>query len=51
MEISYTIIQLLQTFSKIELPKGVAIEPVGTEKQLLTLVLASADGCKVLVSN
>ncbi|KAI1382089.1 cytochrome P450 [Hypoxylon crocopeplum] len=51
MEISYTIIKLLQTFPKIELPEGVKIEPVGTERQLLTLVLASADGCKVSVSN
>lgn len=49
MEISYTIVRLLQTFSAIALPKGELVEPVGMEKQRLTLVLASMDGCKVKV--
>ena len=49
MEISYTIVRLLQTFSVIKLPKGEPIEPVGTERQKLTLVLSSADGCRVTV--
>ncbi|WEW55763.1 hypothetical protein PRK78_001196 [Emydomyces testavorans] len=49
MVISYTIIRLLQTFPDISLPKGEKIEPVGTEKQKLSLVLASADGCRVHV--
>ncbi|KAM7205418.1 Cytochrome P450, partial [Naviculisporaceae sp. PSN 640] len=43
MEISYTIIRLLQTFPVIVLPEGEKIEPVGTERQTLTLVLSSAD--------
>lgn len=49
MEISYTIVRLLQAFPVIELPEGEPVEPVGTEKQRLTLVLSSADGCRVKV--
>ncbi|KAF7176132.1 hypothetical protein CNMCM7691_001608 [Aspergillus felis] len=47
MEVSYTIVRLLQTFASIILPKGEPIEPVGSERQRLTLVLSSADGCRV----
>jgi cytochrome P450 len=47
MQISYTIIRLLQTYAVIRLPKGEVVESVGTERQLLTLVLSSADGCRV----
>lgn len=47
MEVSYTIVRMLQTFSHITLPKGEPNEPVGSEKQRLTLVLSSAEGCKV----
>ncbi len=49
MEISYTVVRLLQTFGVVELPEGEVVEPVGTERQKLTLVLASADGCRVRV--
>ncbi|KAK3352443.1 cytochrome P450 [Lasiosphaeria hispida] len=49
MEVSYTIVRLLQTFRTIELPVGEKVEPVGAERQVLTLVLSSADGCKVAV--
>ncbi|KAK3297985.1 cytochrome P450 [Chaetomium fimeti] len=49
MEVSYTVVRLLQTFPIIKLPKGEVIEPVGTERQKLTLVLSSADGCRVTV--
>lgn len=47
MEISYTIVRILQRFRHIKLPDGEFNEPVGTEKQQLTLVLSSADGCRV----
>ncbi|KAM0817194.1 putative Cytochrome P450 [Seiridium cardinale] len=50
METSYTIIRLLQTFSNITLPQGEKSEPPGTERQRLTLVLSSADGCRVALS-
>lgn len=47
MEVSYTIVRLLQAASSITLPPGEKFEPVGGEKQRLTLVLSSADGCRV----
>jgi cytochrome P450 len=47
MEVSYTVVRILQTFSQIMLPAGEPNEPVGSERQRLTLVLLSADGCKV----
>jgi cytochrome P450 len=49
MEVSYTVVRLLQTFPVIRLPAGEPVEPVGTERQKLTLVLSSADGCRVTV--
>ena len=49
MEVSYTIVRLLQACSIIALPDGETIEPVGTERQRLTLVLSSADGCRVKI--
>ncbi|KAJ6095743.1 hypothetical protein N7486_006489 [Penicillium sp. IBT 16267x] len=47
MEVAYTIVRMLQTFRHISLPLGEPNEPVGDERQRLTLVLLSADGCKV----
>lgn len=47
MEVYYTIVRLLQTFDVIKLPDGDVVEPVGSERQHLTLVLSSADGCRV----
>ena len=47
MEVSYTIVRLLQAFRTIRLPEGEKNEVVGTERQRLTLVLSSADGCRV----
>ncbi|KAK5995964.1 Cytochrome P450 [Cladobotryum mycophilum] len=51
MEVSYTIVKLLQTFSVIGMPQGEHVEPVGTERQTLTLVLSSADGCRVEIGD
>ena len=47
MEVSYTIVRLSQNIPVISLPKRTPIEPVGSEKQRLMLVLSSADGCWV----
>jgi hypothetical protein len=47
MEVSYTIVRLLQISSLIALPKGEKVEPVGMERRRLTLVLSSANGCRV----
>ena len=52
MEVSYTIVRLLQTFPYIVLPKDEPNGPIGTETQSLTLVLSSAEGCRVdILSN
>ncbi|TVY50558.1 Cytochrome P450 [Lachnellula cervina] len=51
MEVSYTVVRLLQASSAILLPAGEKIEPVGMERQRLTLVLQSADGCKVQIKH
>ena len=47
MEVSYTVVRLLQAFQIIRLPDGEKNERVGSERQRLTLVLSSADGCRV----
>ena len=47
MEVSFTIVRLFQKYRKIVLPEGESNEAVGTERQRLTLVLSSADGCRV----
>jgi cytochrome P450 len=47
MEVSYTIVRLLQASSVIALPAGEKVEPVGTERQQLTLVLSGADGGRI----
>jgi cytochrome P450 len=49
MEVSYTVVRMLQFLPHIELPDGEVIEPVGMERQRLTLVLSSADGCRVKI--
>ena len=48
MEISYTIVRLLQAVPRISLPpREKDAGEVGTERQRLTLVLSSANGCWV----
>lgn len=48
MEVSYTLVRLLQTFPILRLPVNNGAEfEIGKERQRLTLVLSSADGCKV----
>ena len=47
IEVSYTVARLLQGFRTIRLPDGETDEPGGTERQRLTLVRGSADGCGV----
>jgi cytochrome P450 len=51
LQTSYTVVRLLRNYAVIQLPKGEVVEPVGTERQLLTLVLSSADGCRVSLGN
>ncbi|KAI9892832.1 MAG: hypothetical protein M1814_000991 [Vezdaea aestivalis] len=49
-EASYGIVRVLQAFPSLRLPPGVVAEPTGQEKQSLTIVVSSAEGCKVLLS-
>jgi cytochrome P450 len=48
-ESSYAIIRILQNFPSIHLPPGMKVDPVGQERQNLTIVVSSADGCKVVL--
>ena len=50
MEISYTVVRLLQAVPAISLPPDEKNEPPGIEKQTLTLVLSCAEGCRVKIS-
>jgi cytochrome P450 len=50
MQISYTVVRLLQTFPSIKVPVGEKLEHIGDERQQLTLVLSCADGCRVMIS-
>jgi cytochrome P450 len=50
MQISYTVVRLLQTFKEIKLPTGEIVEKIGAERQQLTLVLSCAEGCRVQIS-
>ncbi|KAF2197371.1 cytochrome P450 [Delitschia confertaspora ATCC 74209] len=46
-EAAYAIVRIIQMFPRVEVPEGEAGMKIGEEKQLLTLVVASAEGCKV----
>lgn len=48
-ESSYAIIRLLQAFPDIMLPPGTNVQRTGQELQSLTIVVASGDGCKVVL--
>ena len=50
MEASYTVIRILQTFPNIRLPPNHPTVPTGQERQNLTIVVSSADGCKAVLS-
>lgn len=48
LEAAYTVIRLLQMFETIEMTEDKPFNmPVGDEKQVLTLVVSSGDGCWV----
>ena len=49
LEASYAIVRILQEFPNIRLPEKEPVEPVGMERQTISLTLAPADGCKVLL--
>ncbi|KAK5050945.1 hypothetical protein LTR84_003504 [Exophiala bonariae] len=47
MEVSYTIVRMLQAIPSITWPEEAMDETMGTERQRLTLVLSCANGCRV----
>jgi hypothetical protein len=47
MEVSYTIVRLLQAFPVVTLLADEKKGVIGSEKQRLTLVLSCAEGCRV----
>ncbi|KAK4242329.1 cytochrome P450, partial [Achaetomium macrosporum] len=47
LEVAYTVARVVQVFPTIEVPPGQPPVDVGRERQTLTLVVASADGCVV----
>ncbi|KAL2845385.1 putative cytochrome P450 alkane hydroxylase [Aspergillus pseudodeflectus] len=49
MEASYGLVRLLQEFPNLRIVPDVAQTTPGLEKQNLTIVLSSAEGCKVLL--
>ena len=46
-EAAYTVVRLIQRFPNIRLPKGEKVELLGVEKQTMTLVMSSTEGCRV----
>ena len=46
-EAAYIVVRILLKFPMIRLPKGQKVEIIGAEKQTLTLVLSSTQGCMV----
>lgn len=50
MEASCGIVRIIQAFPNIRLPPDIPRERTGYERQCLTIVVSSAEGCKVLLS-
>ncbi|TGO07324.1 hypothetical protein BTUL_0292g00100 [Botrytis tulipae] len=49
MEASYAVVRIIQNFPNMRLPPGIPVYPSGMEKQTRTIVVSSAEGCKVLL--
>ena len=47
LEAGYTVARLVQQFPFVTVPDGDPLVEIGKEKQVLTLVVASGDGCRV----
>jgi len=48
-EAGYAVARILQRFPSIELPENEVVKKTGKERQTITIVLSSSDGCKVNV--
>lgn len=49
LEAAYAIARIVQEFPALSLPDGEEHVPVGQEKQIITLTIAPADGCRVVL--
>ncbi|KAJ5522873.1 Cytochrome P450 E-class CYP52 [Penicillium frequentans] len=49
-EASYAIVRIIKEFPTLRLPPEMPIVPPGEERQILTIVVRSAEGCKVLLN-
>jgi cytochrome P450 len=47
LQADYNVLRLLQRFPYMTVPKGEPAVELGKEKKVLTLVVASGDGCRV----
>lgn len=47
LEASYAIVRIVQVFPQLSIPADEKIEPIGAERQNITLTMAPADGCRV----
>lgn len=47
IEASYAVVRILQKFPVIKMPAGQVFEKTGSERQMMTLVIAAGDGCQV----
>jgi cytochrome P450 len=47
LEAGYTVARLIQRYPNITVPEGDDVVETGKEKQVLTLVVASGEGCRV----
>lgn len=50
-EAAYTVVRLVQKYPTMKLPVHEKVELTGVEKQVMTLVMSSYDGCKVDLSH
>ena len=48
-EASYAIVQIIQSFPDLRIPPKTPIVTPGEERQALTIVVMSAEGCKVVM--
>jgi hypothetical protein len=48
-EAANAVVRILQEFPQVSLPPGEKVELTGAEKQAMTLVMQSAQGCRVHV--
>lgn len=48
-EAGYVLVKTVQTFPNIRLPEELLREGTGIERQNLTILVSSAEGCKILL--